>query len=68
MNSFLTVNEGTFDRALRVLLGIALLALVFFGPKTPWGYIGLLPLATGIIGICPLYSILGIRTCPLTQS
>jgi hypothetical protein len=66
-------NEGTLDRVLRVLLGIALLALVFVGPKTPWGLIGAVPLLTGIIGYCPLYGIFGIRTCslksrPATQS
>ena len=58
------VNEGTIDRAVRVLLGLALISLVYVGPKTPWGWIGLLPLATGLVGFCALYALLGINTCP----
>lgn len=56
-------NVGTIDRTLRVLLGVALLALVFVGPKTPWGWVGVVPLVTGLIGTCPLYSLIGVRTC-----
>lgn len=56
-------NEAGIDRALRVVLGLALLTLVFFGPHTPWGWLGLVPLATGITGFCPLYRVLGINTC-----
>ena len=58
-------NEGTIDRVLRVILGVVLIALVFVGPQTPWGWVGLVPLITGLVGMCPLYSILGIRTCKL---
>jgi len=58
-------NEGSLDRALRIILGIVLLSLVFVGPQTPWGWIGIIPLATGLIGSCPLYSIFGWRTCSL---
>lgn len=61
-------NEGTIDRALRVILGAVLIALVFTGPKTPLGWIGIVPLATGLIGWCPLYSLLGIRTCPAKKT
>jgi hypothetical protein len=57
-------NEGTVDRALRIIVGIVLLALVFVGPKTAWGWIGLVPLLTGLVGTCPIYSLLGIKTCP----
>ena len=57
-------NEGAFDRIFRILMGIGLIAIVFIGPKTPLGWIGLVPLATGLIGWCPLYTVLGIRTCP----
>ena len=56
-------NEGTVDRAVRVTAGLVLLSLVFMGPQTPWGWIGLVPLATGLIGWCPAYSLFGIRTC-----
>ena len=45
------VNEGSADRVLRVIVGIGVLSLAFVGPKTPWAYLGILPLATGIIGI-----------------
>lgn len=60
-------NEGGIDRALRVVLGLALLALVFVGPHTPWGWLGLVPLATGLVGFCPLYRLVGIDTCKLHQ-
>lgn len=56
-------NEGGLDRALRVVVGLGLLALVFVGPKTPWGYVGLVPLLTGLVGYCPLYALLRINTC-----
>lgn len=56
-------NEGTLDRALRVLFGLVLIALVFVGPQTPWGWIGIVPLLTGALGFCPLYTVLGIKTC-----
>jgi hypothetical protein len=56
-------NEGQMDRLLRIVVGLVLLALVFTGPHTPWGWIGIVPLATGLIGVCPLYSVLGISTC-----
>jgi hypothetical protein len=61
-------NEGTLDRALRVIAGLALIAIVFVGPQTPWGWIGLVPLATGLIGWCPVYTLLGIRTCPVKKA
>lgn len=61
-------NEGTLDRALRVIAGIVLISLVFVGPQTPWGWLGIVPLATGLIGSCPLYSLLGINTCPMKRS
>jgi hypothetical protein len=58
-------NEGTIDRVLRVILGLVLLSLVFVGPQTAWGWVGIIPLATGLIGSCPVYTILGLRTCPI---
>ena len=60
-------NEGTIDRALRVIAGIVLISLVFVGPQTAWGWLGVVPLVTGLAGTCPLYSILGISTCPTRQ-
>lgn len=61
-------NEGLVDRSVRIVLGLVLLALVFVGPQTAWGWIGLVPLLTGIVGICPVYSLFGIRTCPMPKS
>lgn len=58
-------NEASWDRVLRVLLGVALLALVFVGPKTAWGWVGLVPLATGLCGICAIYKLVGISICPV---
>jgi hypothetical protein len=56
-------NEGKVDRILRVILGLAILSLAFLGPQTPLGYIGLIPLITGLVGYCPLYGLLKINTC-----
>lgn len=59
----MTKNAGTLDRAVRIVVGLGLLGLAFFGPRTPWGYVGLVPLVTGLIGWCPVYLPLGINTC-----
>jgi DUF2892 family protein len=56
-------NVGSVDRVLRFGIGIAALSLVFFGPHTLWGLIGVVPLATAFAGSCPLYTLLGIGTC-----
>ena len=61
------VNEGKVDRALRVVVGLVLISLVFVGPRTGWGWIGLVPLVTGLVGNCPVYSLLGINTCGLKK-
>ena len=55
-------NIGRTDRIIRILVGLGLIALVFIGPKTPWGWIGLVPLLTALVGTCPLYSIFGIKS------
>ncbi|NNC65736.1 MAG: DUF2892 domain-containing protein [Gammaproteobacteria bacterium] len=60
-------NEGKIDRTLRVVLGAALISLVFVGPQTAWGWVGLIPLITGLIGNCPVYSLLGLNTCGLKE-
>jgi hypothetical protein len=57
-------NVGSIDRVIRVALGIVLLLLVRFGPETAWGYLGFVPLLTGMFGWCPLYALLGISTNP----
>jgi hypothetical protein len=58
-------NEGSIDRAVRVGIGLVLMALVFIGPRTPWaGVLGLVLLVTGLVGFCPFYRLFGIRTGP----
>ena len=57
------VNVGTVDRGIRAIVGLILIALVLVGPQTPWGWLGLIPLATAFIGYCPAYAMLGIKTC-----
>ena len=59
------LNEAIWDRMVRIVLGAGLLALVFLGPQTPWGFVGVVPLATGLVGFCPLYRLLGLSTCPV---
>ncbi|WP_448189280.1 YgaP family membrane protein [Azospirillum sp. sgz301742] len=56
-------NVGGVDRALRAVVGLILIALVFVGPQTPWGWVGLIPLLTAVIGFCPAYTLLGVKTC-----
>lgn len=55
-------NIGSTDRIIRIVIGIILISLVFIGPQTLWGWIGLIPLATGLLGWCGLYTLLGINT------
>ena len=56
-------NMGTLDRVLRLVIGLGLISLVFIGPKTPWGWIGAVLLMTSVISWCPIYRVLGLRTC-----
>lgn len=56
-------NEANWDRGLRVALGVALIAMALVGPKTPWGWLGVVPLLTGFVGFCPLYRLVGVDTC-----
>ena len=58
----MALNEGPLDRILRVIVGLVVLSLVFVGPKTAWGYLGVIPLLTGLVGFCPLYALLRINT------
>ena len=57
-------NEGVIDRSLRVILGLVLIGLAATGKVGLWGYIGVIPLITGAVGMCPIYSLLGINSCP----
>ncbi len=61
-------NVGSIDRTLRIIAGIALLALTLVPSEfqTAWGWVGVIPLGTALVGWCPLYTVLGIRTCPVS--
>jgi len=61
------INEGALDRVIRVVIGLAIISLVFIGPQTPWAWLGLVPLLTGVVGFCPAYALFGFRTCPARQ-
>ena len=61
-------NEHTIERVIRVVAGVLLLSLVFVGPQTLFGLVGLVPLATGLVGSCPIYTLLGVNTCSLKKA
>jgi hypothetical protein len=61
-------NVGTADRVLRIFIGLALIALTATGHIGAWGWIGILPLVTGIVRICPAYSIFGVKTCRASRT
>lgn len=56
-------NVGNFDRLVRICIGVVLITMVFVGPKSAWGWIGLVPLFTGLFRWCPAYLPFGINTC-----
>lgn len=56
-------NVGGLDRILRIAAGFGLISLVFIGPQTPWGWVGVVPLFTGLFRFCPAYPLLGLSTC-----
>ena len=58
-------NVGSIDRAIRVLVGLALIGLTLTGTIGLWGWLGVVPLATGLVGWCPPYAMLGISTCKM---
>jgi Protein of unknown function (DUF2892) len=66
----MNANIGGIDRVLRILVGIAVLALFFVleGSARYWALVGLVPLLTGLVRVCPLYSIVGINTCPMRKA
>ena len=63
----MVVNEGMLDRVLRVVVGAGLMALAMTHTIGVWGWIGVVPLIAGAVGVCPLYSLLGINTCPMRK-
>jgi hypothetical protein len=60
-------NVGGLDRGARIVGGLVLLGLAVTGTVGAWGYVGLVPLATGLMGSCPLYSVFGLNTCPMKR-
>ena len=62
LTKILPANEATIERILRVVIGLGVLSLVFVGPKSNWGLLGIIPLFTGAIGSCPIYTVLGFST------
>ncbi|MEM9207470.1 MAG: DUF2892 domain-containing protein [Pseudomonadota bacterium] len=62
------INVGSTDRIIRIVLGLVLLSLVFVGPQTPWGWIGVVPLVTGLFKFCPAYLPFGLKTCRSSEA
>ena len=67
MECQMKINEAGWDRTLRIVIGLVAISLVFVGPKSMWGLLGIIPLSTGVTGSCLLYSLLGVSTCPLEK-
>ena len=66
--STVKANVGTVDRALRIVVGLVLIGLTVTGRIGVWGWIGVVPLVTGAVRVCPLYSMLGLKTCPAPKA
>jgi len=56
-------NIGGVERVIRIIAGLGILSLAFVGPRSPWAYLGIIPLATGLVGWCPPYALFGFSTC-----
>ena len=67
MECQMKINEAGWDRTLRIVIGLVAISLVFIGPKSMWGLVGIIPLSTGVTGSCMLYSLLGVSTCPVEK-
>lgn len=63
LDKILPKNEHPVERVARVVIGLVLILLAFVGPKTPWGFLGIVPLMTGLLGSCPAYTLFGVSTC-----
>ena len=61
-------NVGGIDRILRIVIGLVLIALTLMGTIGAWGWIGIVPLATGALGSCPLYQVFGFSSCPMKKT
>lgn len=63
MDKLLPNNVHNIERGLRLVIGLGLIMIAFVGPKTPWGWLGVIPLVTALVGSCPLYTVFGFSTC-----
>jgi hypothetical protein len=61
-------NEHPVERGARVVVGLGILSLAVVGPQSPWGLLGAIPLLTGLLGSCPLYTLFGISTCRMPET
>lgn len=61
-------NVGNIDRIVRAVIGLALIALAWAGTIGAWGWIGVVPLLTAALGFCPVYTMLGVNTCPMKKT
>jgi len=61
-------NIGNVERIVRIVAGLIIMSLAFIGPQSPWAYLGVIPILTGLIGWCPPYALLGISTCKKSSS
>jgi hypothetical protein len=65
MSNWLKINEHPIERVVRVILGVALVGMAAMGTIGAWGYIGVVPILTGAMGTCPIYTVFGLSTCPM---
>ncbi|MBK9082341.1 MAG: DUF2892 domain-containing protein [Rhizobiales bacterium] len=63
----MSANVGGIDRILRIVVGLVLISLVWLVP-TNWGWVGIVPLVTGLFSFCPAYPLLGLNTCPMKKA
>jgi hypothetical protein len=66
--NFFPKNEHAIERVIRVVGGAGILSLAFVGPQSPWAYLGIIPMATGLMGSCPMYTLFGFSTCPVKNA
>jgi len=67
LQKLIPTNVHPIERGARVLVGAGILSLAFVGPQTSWAYLGAIPIVTGLLGTCPLYTVLGFSTCPIRK-
>lgn len=58
-------NVGGYDRWLRIVVGVIIVSFTIVGPQSVWGWVGVIPMLTGFLGYCPVYTLFGINTCPV---